>query len=100
MKSSSVSELVEQIGASPYSQYVAALCNMEVEVVAPKGAWVSPAGPVPIGAPGSRRHRPVGLRHRARSPLLGGRREIQEHAQVGGDRLPWREGVRPRPGPL
>jgi len=50
-----LNEFVEQVGASPYNQYVAVLCNMEVEVVAPKGAWVSLTGTVPMSAPGSRR---------------------------------------------
>jgi len=51
-------DLLEQfadcLGDSPHSPYVAALCNMEVEVVAPRRAWVTLSGTVPMSAPGSR----------------------------------------------
>lgn len=49
-------EFVGYLGESTYSSYVAALCNMEVEVVAPRRAWVTLAGNVPMSTPGKRRN--------------------------------------------
>ena len=44
-------KLVQGVALAPSAEYVTALCNMEIECVAPRRAWVRLTGSVPVHTP-------------------------------------------------
>lgn len=44
-------ELVQGVSLEPSAEFVTALCNMEIECVAPRRAWVQLSGSIPVHAP-------------------------------------------------
>jgi hypothetical protein len=46
-RAESIGQLTKYVGSEPYSEYMLALCNSQIEVVAPRRAYVSLEGIIP-----------------------------------------------------